>query len=97
MATVSVVSQPSGYITSVNQDGVEVVTDFKLLEVSFIPNPPIYKMEKVCPNCSHDEFRYMITGSTCTRCGSLTDALVRLDDYDAEADMIESRFDILDL
>jgi len=98
MATVPIASIiPSGYITSVNQDGVKVVTDFKIIEMSFTHSPPIYKMEKECPHCNNDEFAYLVKGQTCTRCGSNVDVVVRLDNDDVEADIIESRFDILDL
>jgi len=97
MAIIPVTSQPSGYIKTINKDGVEVVTDFKIIEASFSPYPPIYKMEKVCPNCSHDEFLYL-GDKVCIRCGYHLINLIKLEEDDDAADnVIESRFDILDL
>lgn len=68
MATVPVSLQPSGYIKTVNKDGIEVVTDFKLISVSLCLNSPIYTMEEICPNCNGNQFKFLVQGKTCAKC-----------------------------
>jgi len=95
MAIVPVSLQPSGQITTINKDGIKVVTNFKIAEVSFCVNPPVYEMEEVCPNCGGNKFSYLVQGKTCVRCNEKIVFVVELNLKND--DIINSRFDILDL
>ena len=94
MATVV---QPDGYVKTVNEDGIEVITDFKFTSVSFVANSPIYKsfLGSECPHCGSDFFRFVGSDAICVGCN---EKMVHVVDLKLENDdIIESRFEILDL
>ena len=99
MATVPLSLQPSGYATTVNQDGVTVVTDFKFIEFSWTLNPPTYRrfLGPKCPHCNGNFFRFIgdEADARCVSCNNKMDPFI--EPYSKNDDIIISRFDILDL
>ncbi len=89
-------SQPDGYIKTTKEDGTKVITNFNFIEIGFGTNPPIYKIEEVCPSCGGNRFRFLIEGRFCVACNEKTVYLVKVD-LENDDDNIKSRFDILDL
>jgi len=89
--------QPDGYIKTINEDGIEVITDFKFSEVHFSQNPPTYKStgESMCPRCGGEFFRFIGSDMMCVNCN---EKMVHVVELDLENDdKIKSRFEILDL
>lgn len=88
-------------ITKINQDGVEVVTDYQFVVISLFPGaPPVYQSEElVCPHCDGKYFRYfghLGSNPACHNCATFMVEKIFLRDVE-KVDIIESRFEILDL
>ena len=93
----AIVPDLENVVTTTDSNGNQVVTDFKLITTNWTSSLPTYKSsgELMCPYCGVEFFRFIGSDSLCINCN---EKMVHVIELDLENDdIIESRFEILDL